>query len=309
MTLFLAVLFSLLELNCENLFDCRHDEGHSDYEYLPDGARQWTAGKYWKKLNDIGRVVVSSAEGTGRMPDLVALCEVENDSVMTGLTRHSLLRGFGYGYLMTSSPDARGIDVALLYQPDRFHPVRHYPLRVEPLPGMRSTRDILYVAGRAASGDTLHVFVVHAPSRLGGAAHTDPFRMQVARRLLASADSILAVSPGAKILVAGDFNDEAGGKSIVFLSEHGLKDVAPRTDTAPGVEGSYRYKGRWQTIDHVLVGGSLVGQVADCLIHAVPYMIEPDPTYGGIRPKRTYLGGRYLGGCSDHLPLLLQLNL
>ncbi len=309
MTFLLTIIFSLLELNCENLFDCSHDRGHNDYDYLPGGSREWTAGKYWKKLNDIGRVIVSGAHRNGRVPDLVALCEVENDSVMVGLTRRSLLRCFGYDYRMTDSPDARGIDVALLYLPDRFRPLRHCSLRVAPLPGMRPTRDILYVAGLVPSGDTLHVFVVHAPSRWGGAGRTDPFRKQVARRLLASADSILAVSPGAKIVVAGDFNDEARDPSLVYLSEHGLRDVAPQADAALGVAGSYRYKGRWQTIDHVMVNGNLAGCVAGCWLHAIPYMIEPDPTYGGIRPKRTYLGGSYLGGCSDHLPLLLQLNL
>ncbi len=309
MYLFLTLLFSLLTFNCENLFDCLHDEGHDDYEYLADGAKHWTTHRYWNKLNDVARVIVSSAEHGGKLPDVVALCEVENDSVMTSLTRRSLLRNVGYDYLMTTSADHRGIDVALLYQPSRFRPIAHCSLRVPLLPGMRSTRDILYVSGCTLTGDTLHVFVLHAPSRSGGAAHSAPYRLQVARRLVASTDSIRSVSPNAKILVAGDFNDESTDPVFPFLEEKGLNDIPPTLKKSSQVRGSYRYKGRWQTIDHIVVSSNLTDSVQGCNIHSIPYMLEPDPTYGGVRPKRTYLGGRYLGGCSDHLPLLLQLRL
>ena len=306
--LILSIFFTLLEFNCENLFDCQHDEGHQDYEYLADGVRHWTRHKYWKKLDDVSRVIVSSAEASGRLPDLVALCEVANDSVMECLSRRSLLHGAGYQYLMTTSRDVRGIDVALLYQPVSFLPVRHYSMRVDLGKGTRPTRDILYVAGRMVTGDTLHVFVVHAPSRLGGAKASASNRMKVAERLVQAADSIRLLSPLAHIVVAGDFNDEAADESIVYLGMHGLKDVAPLTDKSAEVQGSYRYKGHWQTIDHVLVSERMETNVIGCRIHALPYMLEPDPTYGGVRPKRTYWGGRYLGGCSDHLPLLLQMK-
>lgn len=308
MQLLLSILFSLLQFNCENLFDCQHDEGFDDYEYVDGGTRHWTPHRYWKKLNDVSRVVLASVETGGKLPDLVALCEVENDSVMTSLTHRAMLRNVGYDYLMTSSADKRGVDVALLFQPSSFQPIRHCSLRVPLLPGMRPTRDILYVAGRVLTGDTLHVFVVHAPSRLGGVAHSTPFRVQVAKRLLASVDSVRALSPQARIIVAGDFNDESSDRALQLLAENGLSDVPPTIDKASGAKGTYRYKGKWQSIDHVLVGRDLIGCVTGCSIPVVPYMIEPDPTYGGIRPKRTYYGGRYLGGCSDHLPLLLQMK-
>lgn len=157
---------TLVELNCENLFDCRHDSLKQDFEWLPDGQRRWTPGRYWRKVNQLGQEILScQQEG---VPDLVALVEVENDSCLFDLTRRSLLRNAGYEYLMTSSPDVRGIDVALLYQPFSFRPICYDCLAITPLEGMRPTRDILYVQGEIISGDTLHVFVVHAPSRYGG---------------------------------------------------------------------------------------------------------------------------------------------
>ena len=176
-SLLLSSFLTLVELNCENLFDTCHDVGKEDIEFLSDGARHWTSARYWTKVRHIGQELLSCADD---VPDLVALVEVENDSVLRDLTRRSLLRYAGYHYLMTQSPDLRGIDVALMYRPDRFTPLCYDYLEVPPLTGMRPTRDILYVKGRSYTGDTLHVFVVHSPSRYGGAEKSRPNRMQVA---------------------------------------------------------------------------------------------------------------------------------
>ena len=89
---------------------------------MPDSPRHWTRTKYWQKLNRIGQAIIACGEiaAVGRLPDIVGLCEVENDSVLFDLTRRSLLRKARYEYVMTSSNDARGIDVALLYSPFSF---------------------------------------------------------------------------------------------------------------------------------------------------------------------------------------------
>ena len=102
----------------ENLFDCRHDSLKEDREFLPGGEKKWTPSRYWRKLDALSKVV--AAVGEERLPDLVGLCEVENDSVLFDLTRRSSLRALGYRYVATHSPDVRGIDVALLYQPGSF---------------------------------------------------------------------------------------------------------------------------------------------------------------------------------------------
>lgn len=157
------------------------------------------------------------------LPDLVALCEVENDSVMRDLTKRSLLRNANYEYLVTNSPDERGIDVALIYDPMHFQPIRHYPLRIKPMEGMRPTRDILYVAGRIITDDTLHIFVVHAPSRYGGEKPTRPHRMLIAKTLCGAIDSIRLASSNPNIIIAGDFNDYADSKALMQLQLHGMK--------------------------------------------------------------------------------------
>lgn len=308
LSLLLAGFLTFVELNCENLFDTRHDEGKQDEEFLPDATRHWTGKRYWRKLNNIAQELLSCTSEPG-IPDLVALCEVENDSVVRDLCRRSLLRGAGYDYLVTRSPDLRGIDVALLYSPFAFSPVRHYPLRVEPVEGMRPTRDILYVAGRVASGDTLHVFVVHAPSRFGGERYSRPFRQQVVYRLGASLDSLRQVSPDAQVVIAGDFNDGADGHALRQLYTYGLVNISRGAIGQHGVKGTYRYKGEWGSIDHILSSPSLVSRVDTVFIHAPRFLLEEEPLYGGFRPRRTYNGMRYQPGYSDHLPLVARFRL
>ena len=71
--------FRVVSYNVENLFDCRHDTLKNDYEFLPDAVRHWNYTKYKKKLDNIARTI--TAAGGWTPPALVALCEVENDSV------------------------------------------------------------------------------------------------------------------------------------------------------------------------------------------------------------------------------------
>ena len=150
LSMLLISLFTFVELNCENLFDCRHDSLKNDTEFLPDGAYHWTRTRYWQKLDRIGQTILSCGEQqvtnrlseggvnngkSWQLPDMVALCEVENDSVLHDLTRRSLLRNACYEYVMTNSPDERGIDVALMYSPYSFRLIGSHSVRVNPIKG------------------------------------------------------------------------------------------------------------------------------------------------------------------------------
>ncbi|MDE6002892.1 MAG: endonuclease/exonuclease/phosphatase family protein [Prevotella sp.] len=304
LSLLLASWLTLVELNCENLFDCRHDTLKQDTEWLPASVRKWTPARYWRKLNYIGQEILSCQESV--LPDLVALVEVENDSCLYDLTRRSLLRNAGYEYLMTESPDVRGIDVALLYQPFSFRPICYDCLDIQPLAGMRPTRDILYVQGEIISGDTLHIFVVHAPSRYGGEKATRPNRRLVARRLM---DAVSQLPADAKVIVAGDFNDYADSPALQELEASGLRNATRETKGLHGkAKGTYRYEGRWQTIDHVLLSPILCDFVAQTYINDPPFLLEEDKKYGGFKPFRTFNGLRYQRGFSDHLPLVVRFR-
>ena len=305
LTLILSSFLTFMELNCENLFDTRHDSLKNDLEFLPDGSYKWTPYRYWAKLNHLGQEIVAQSNP---IPDFVAMGEVENDSVMFDLTRRSLLRNAGYEYVMTSSPDERGIDVALLYQPASFSLLHSHSIRIKPLPNTRPTRDILYASGLIITGDTLHVFVVHAPSRRGGEQASRPYRLHVASQLAAAVDSVYAISRDAKIIIAGDFNDYADSPALQYLYDHHLINITADAKGSHGAKATYRWHGEWRSLDQILCSPSLAARKQSSVIGDLPFLLEDDEKYGGKKPYRTYLGPRYLGGYSDHLPLVVQLK-
>lgn len=304
----LISIFTLAELNCENLFDCVHDSLKSDYEYLPVSERKWSVNRYWDKLTNISKELIAcggtSASKDLSLPDICVMCEVENDSVMTYLTRRSLLRKGGYNYVMTQSMDNRGIDIGMIYQPSSFRLVNTISFRLPAIEGHSPTRDILYACGEISSGDTLHIYMVHLPSRLGNATKAMQFRMLAATTLRNAVDSLCVISPEAKIIVTGDFNDYEGDTILTYIERDGLINVSSSAVGTHGANGSYKYKGEWKSIDHVLISKSLYKSFTRSFIEDDDFLLEPDKNYGGKKPKRTYVGYKYNGGFSDHLPVV-----
>ena len=303
-------IFTFVELNCENLFDTQHDSLKQDQEYLADGVRHWNRHRYWDKVNHMAKEIISCGDQSEgwRLPDFVALCEVENDSVMRDLTERSLLRNGGYRYVMTNSPDERGIDVALLYSTYSFHLIHSHSIRIDPMKGMRPTRDILYVMGTLVSGDTIHLMVVHAPSRFNGEKKTRPHRLLVAEKIIAAVDTIRSLSPQASIIIMGDFNDETDNHALRRLENKNLYDVSQGARGSNGAKGTYKYKSHWQSIDHIFVNEEMRKRLLSCVVHDPPFLLEDDRKYGGVKPRRNYNGYRYNNGYSDHLPLVARFR-
>ena len=226
---------------------------------------------------------------------------------MIYLTERSLLRKAHYQYIMTASNDRRGIDVALLYSPFTFRIIKADTIRIPPLKDMKPTRDILHVMGELINGDTLHVILVHAPSRSGGIVFSEPFRIHVATQLCNTIDSIKSIERNAKIIAMGDFNDYADDKSLQNIYEHGMINISRNAKGRNGAKGTYRYQGEWGSLDQILVSTNLVAKVKQCRINDTSFLIEEDTKYGGVKPRRFYNGMRYNGGFSDHLPLVIDL--
>lgn len=300
----------VMAFNCENAFDALHDEGKNDYEYTKGGERNWGWGRLKRKLDGIAKVV--AATDTVQPVGIVALCEVENDTVLTYLTGRTVLATLGYQYVMTNSPDVRGIDVALLYSRYKFNPVMTEYIRTTGLD--RPTRDMLHVAGIVASGDTLDVYAVHLPSKLGGKKGVER-SLKVARDLKNHVDSVLACRSKGHVVVLGDFNAEYNSRQIkevldaerywtVQEHEHDrLYDVIE--NHVPPHMGTYKFRGVWSIIDHILVSGSV--NVEDAGVVNSPFLLEDDDKFGGKRPRRTYVGYKYSGGISDHLPVWVRI--
>lgn len=322
--------FDVLEYNVENLFDCVHDTLKDDNEYLPDGLMLWTRGRYRRKTNNLARAIIMAGtrnDAAGnierlRMPALIGLCEVENDNVMIQLTRRSPLRNIGYKYVMTDSPDQRGVDVALMYQPAMFRLDTAHSIRISTMKHMKPTRDILYARGKIRTSDSigvadLHVFVVHAPSRSGGEYESRPFRMAVARRLCESLDSVYAATNSALegketplVLVMGDFNDYTGDASIKEIERHGVIDISAGAvgETNKKVKGTYSYQREWGSLDHIFVSPAMREHLQGCVIVDHEDLLEESEKTGVVRPKRFMRGSVLNGGFSDHLPLLSRFQ-
>ena len=299
--------------NVENLFDCRHDSLKNDTEYLPEGRRRWTWWRYQEKQRRVAEVIASV--GGDKAPALVGLCEVENDSCLHDLTERSPLRTVGYKYVMTNSDDPRGIDVALLYRPEHFHLLskKEHNVPVRTIRHDAHARPVLHVTGELVAGDTLEVLVCHWPSRLGGTKASEPLRRLAAEVARSVCDSIRAERARPHIVVMGDLNEPPNGQAVGLLEMGaGLTNLARGAETVFGmggkvtVKGTYRYKGRWEQLDQILVAGADTTAVLH--IYDAPFLLEREPIYGGWRPCRTYYGMRYKGGYSDHLPVYADLD-
>ena len=314
--------FRIMFYNVENLFDTKHDSLRNDYDFLPGGFMNWNNWKYWEKQRNIGRVI--TAVGQMKSPALVGLCEVENDSVIYDLTKRSPIRAQEYEYIMTNSPDWRGIDVALLYQRHQFKLIENneYEL-VRNDKDAQPTRNILHAVGQIISGDTLDVFVCHFPSRYGGQLISEPGRIDAAQLLRNKADSLFAVRHNANIIIMGDFNDHPDDKSIFkvlkarSLNYHLNKNELYNMFFHQIKErdfGTHKHQGQWGVLDQFIVSGNLLmehGSVKiennEAHIFKADFLTEKDEKYGGIRPYRTSLGPRYIGGFSDHFPIYIDL--
>ena len=302
--------------NVENLFDTQDDPNKNDNEFLPDATRHWTYFRYHDKLKKLAKTIVAS--GNERVPDLVGLCEVENDSCLYDLTRRSLLREAGYRYVITESPDRRGVDVALLYQRGSFRLLDKRSIRVHDNGVKREpTRDILHVSGCIVSGDTLDVIVCHFPSRSGGTGQTESYRILVARTLRYTVDSLMNVRQQPYLIIMGDFNDYPSNKSLQ-QELCGKGDLINLMSDMKG--GTYRYRGEWGMFDQFIISEYMLANPENAMakkrnakvylknvqILQHPFLLEEDEKYGGYKPFRTYNGMKYMGGYSDHLPIAVD---
>lgn len=314
--------YRIVSYNVENLFDTRDDPDTRDEDFTPFGKQHWNQVKYTDKLLKLSRAL--KAVGEGEWPVLIGLCEVENRWVVSDLITKTSLKDGNYAIVHQDSPDKRGIDVALLYNKEKFKLLEEdfLPVVFPEEPDL-ATRDILYARGIFDGKDTLHVFVCHFPSMSGGEASSEWKRERAAFILKNKIREIQSAQPRAAIIAMGDLNGKAHRPAQVKVLGAKSSDTSPFIDTVlynTGFYllhkdyGSYKYKGNWQTIDHIFVSGALLKGTlslkasAHAIPFSAPFLLEEDKAYYGFKPYRTYLGPRYHGGFSDHLPLYLDLT-
>jgi hypothetical protein len=310
--------------NVENLFDPEDDSLTNDDDFTPEGFNHWSYYKYIKKVNNIAKVFLAMDQDSP--PAIIGMAEIENSNVLKQFCYRSPLKKYGYRYVHYDSPDVRGVDVALLYLPDRITIKHSEPVRIVfPFEPHTKNRDILYAVLQFSNGDSLHLFINHWTSRYGGYAPTVRKRNYYAEVLRHKTDSILSQSPNANILIMGDFNDYPTDESLsVILSARNPDDHSPDSKLynlmLPIQEknnmGSHKHEDFWGCLDQIIVSKPLLTdsnstKITDgkAAVFVADFMIEPDEKYGGYKTLRTFSGPKYIGGYADHLPVFVRILL
>ena len=310
--------------NLENFFDPYVDSTRSYNEYTEDGSQHWTLSRFYKKRNNIYKTILSLSEGEPLA--ILGMCEVENTFVTTMLFQDTPLDKHNYRVIHYEGDDRRGIDVALVYSIDKLRLISSEPIKVRnPDDKNFKTRDILYAKFFDRNNDTLHCFVNHWTSRYGGEKETIHLREMTARLLKNKVDSLIRINKSIpKIVIMGDFNDTPYDNSVLnVLSAKPPEDFSDN-DTlvnlfangkSLGFEGTLKHQYRWQIFDQIIISSSLYN---DCesihykkksaTIFHDDFLFVEDETYGGKKLFRTYVGPKYQGGYSDHLPVYIDLN-
>lgn len=301
--------------NVENLFDTEDDPLINDEEFTPEGKKKWDAERLDRKISNVAKVLSSLDE---ELPDVIGLCEVENRAVVEMLVANEQLASAGYEIVHRDSPDGRGIDVALVYNPDEISVIETSYVKSQLPSGDRPNTRLAQYTKAVQAGDTLHFFVNHWPSRYGGQEKSEPNRLTVARNVDIVLDSIRKASPEARIVLMGDFNDYPNNKSLNEIIGAGIDPSMPfynlMWDKHKAGDGSYNYKGEWGCLDQFVVSqpmissttGFRVSKDAAKIIRHDWMMYVNDK--GEVYPNRTYGGPNYYGGYSDHLPIILEIQ-
>jgi len=314
--------------NLENLFDTIDDPNTRDDDFTPNGRNVWTSERYWRKIDHLSEVISQiGKKETGLPPAVLGVAEVENKNVLQDLVSSEKLQPYHYGIVHFDSPDRRGIDVGLIYMRDLFKPVNYkkYPLYLYEDGKRIYTRDALLVSG-FLDGEKIHILVVHWPSRRGGEARSRPHRIKAAQLDMQIIDSIQKAEPGAKIIMMGDLNDDPVSPSVkdVLHAKGKKSEVLPGGLYAP-MEHFYRagigtlaYRDSWNLFDQIfvtypLIEGTTTNQkdyssfkLWKAGIFNSPFLANSKGAFKGY-PFRTYAGGQYLGGYSDHFPVYIIL--
>jgi hypothetical protein len=306
--------------NLENLFDTIDNANVIDEEFLPNGAMKWGTMKYNTKLQHMSNAI--SQIGLEYCPQgisLIGVSEVENRGVLENLVKQPDLAKRSYQIVHYDSPDRRGIDVALLYNPKLFIVTNSKSYRLHTTDTAFLTRDQLMVSGYL-QGEKVHVIVNHWPSRTGGEERSRPKRNAAAALTRSIADSLFRVDPKAKIIIMGDLNDDPFNESCATIlgAKKELNEVKDGElyntlwkTLGKGI-GSLAYADQWNLFDQIIVSSEIA--LADpsklklwkAEVFNKPFLTQQEGRYKGS-PLRTHAGGAWTNGYSDHYPTFIYL--
>ena len=301
--------------NMDNFFDTIKDARNDDAAYLPSGIKRWTGWRYRYKLERMAFAISQvAAKDVERGLAVLGVCEVENRRVLEDLTLTPPLNAMQWGIVHYDSPDRRGLDVALLYQRDRFQVLasRSIPLRIAGNPSFRSRAQLL-VTGRL-DGEIIHFIVAHYPLRGNCEGCTKNLRVAAARLTLNIVNFLLSKDNNAKIIIMGDFNDNPSSYSIArMLNAQPTIKETPQDGLFNAFYPLYKdgarsvfYRNEWHLFDQQIVSYPLLQtsggggfKLYQATVFNAPFLVDK---YTAGRPAHTFARG-----FSKHFPTYLVL--
>ena len=281
--------------NVENLFDLIDDPDKRDEEFALNGRKNVTQEIYDLKIQNSVEVLRDLDV------DILGLCEVENMYVLNDL--NDAFTDIEYEIIHYESPDERGIDNALLYNPSKFKVLSSKPI-ANILSGDDQTRDILYVKG-IFNRSLIHIFVNHWPSNYGGKEKSIPKRNFTSKLLLGEIQKVKKAEAEPNIILLGDFNEDPDDKNVLLLESAGLTNLMMTMIDKKDIS-TYIYRGTNYLYDQIIVSNNILDEKGFTLAGSTAYILDL-PKYRQQKgkyknyPFRFWAGNKLLGGYSDHL--------
>lgn len=311
--------------NLENLFDTVNDTLKNDEASPIMSITENREEIYQKKLANMAKVISEmGVKEANNSPVILGVSEVENRKVLEDLTNTKVLKNKNYNIIHYDSPDRRGIDVALLYQPNYFNPSHHqnFELKLWDEKGARIyTRDQLLVSGYL-DGELIHIIVNHWPSRRGGEQKSSYKREKAAYLTTQIIEKVRETDPDAKIIIMGDLNDDPTNNSLkkVLKTKSKKADVLngdiynPTEDMFRRGQNTLVYRDNINLFDQIMITSPLLEMKKDYStfkmykvnIFNPQYLTTQNGKYKGY-PFRSFAGNNFINGYSDHYPIYMHL--
>ena len=259
--------------------------------------------------------MVEEAEGV--LPMMIGLAEIGNEKVLKDLVNLPPFYN-KYQFLHFESLDERGVDVALLYDPEKIEILHSEPISYlfemdnGNDPYIDTTRDILYCKVKYLD-EIMNVFVCHLPSKREKDVNK-PKRDFILKDIKKKFLNIINEEQET-ILLLGDFNEDPTDENLIEMSLDENKQPILINKFADMFENeiySTYHMNEGLLFDQIYFSPQFLNenqqlQFAEAKVFNAE-ALRFDKESGNKKPFRTFAGRRYLGGYSDHFPVYIKFK-
>lgn len=301
--------------NVENLFPPDEKFAKGESKKL-SGLKRWNEWRYKNKLSKINHVFELVKKEKNTLPMLIGLAEIADNSVLEDLIKMPVFED-KYAFIHYDSLDERGVDTALLYDKTKITYLDSetisfiFEFEDDLRDGIDTTRDILQCK-LEYEGEVMNVFVLHLPSKREQDIN-QPKRDYILNTVKERAIELIK-DKRESVMILGDFNENPYAENINFLM---YNDGTEKLFENPFIhlynerKFSTFYLKHGLLFDQIILSEDFYSynfalKFSKAEVFSHEDIKTRDGKYQG-KPFRTYAGTRYLGGYSDHFPVLVEL--